>query len=321
VGETREWVVATGGERLDRAVTSVWGDLSRARVQALLAEGRITVDGAPARPADRPRAGSRVALDLPEAAPAEPAPQDLPLRILHDDDDLLVVVKPAGMVVHPAPGHPDGTLVNALLHHAGGLSGIGGVARPGIVHRLDVGTSGVMVVAKHDQAHRALTEQFSVHSVERRYFAIVHRAPHLDRGTLRSQLARDPQDRLRIASVESGGRPAITHWEVRARGDRVALLECRLETGRTHQVRVHLSEAGHPIVADRTYNRRDCVPTAELRAAVDALTHPMLHAWLLAFTHPGTGERVRFEAAPPPDFLALCALAGLPVPPVGDPAQ
>lgn len=319
--EEREWVVTTGGERLDRVLVAVWTDLSRARVQGLLGEGYITVDGEPAKASDRPRAGAVVALHLPAARPADPVAQDIPLDILHQDEHLLVVLKPAGMVVHPAPGHSDGTLVNALLHHAGGLSGIGGVARPGIVHRLDVGTSGVMVVAKNDIAHRALSEQFAVHTVERRYFAVVHRVPHLDRGTMRSSLGRDPDDRLKMVSLPSGGREAITHWEVKARGDRVALLECRLETGRTHQVRVHLSEAGYAIVGDRTYNRRDCIPTAALRETVEALTHPMLHAWLLSFTHPATGERLRFTAPPPADFLALCERAALPVPPVGTSAR
>ncbi len=314
--EVRTWVAEFGADRMDRALVTAFPDLSRARVQALILEGCIRVDGEPVKASDRPRLGTTVTVELPSARPAEPLPQDLPLPILYQDDDLLVVVKPAGMVVHPAPGHYDGTLVNALLHHATGLSGIGGVARPGIVHRLDVGTSGVMVVAKHDTIHRALTEQFTVHSVERRYFAMVHRVPLVDRGTFRSQLARDPEDRLRIASVESGGRHAITHWEMKAKGDRVALVECRLETGRTHQVRVHLSEAGHPIVGDRTYNRRDCIPTAALRTQVEALSHPLLHAWLLAFDHPGTGERVRFVAPPPDDFIEICGSAGLAIPPV-----
>lgn len=316
MAETRTWIAGPAADRLDRALAAAWTDLSRARVQALLGEGRIRVDGELARASDRPRPGATVVAELPDAVPAEPAPQDLPLVVLHQDADLLVVVKPAGMVVHPAAGHHDGTMVNALLHHATGLSGIGGVARPGIVHRLDVGTSGVMVVAKHDIAHRALTEQFSVHSVERRYYAVVHRVPHVDRGTIRSQLARNPDARLKITSVEEGGRRAVTHWEVKDRGDRVALLECRLETGRTHQVRVHLSENGHPIVGDRTYGRRDCVAPAALRPRVEALDHPLLHAWLLAFDHPGTGERVRFVAPPPPDFLEFCAAAELHVPPV-----
>ena len=316
MAEERVWVAPPGSDRLDRALVAAFPDLSRSRVQALLAEGRIRVDGEIPKASDRPRSGAEVTLTLPDAVAADPEPQDLPLPILHQDDDLLVVLKPAGMVVHPSAGHRDGTMVNALLHHATGLSGIGGVARPGIVHRLDVGTSGVMVVAKHDVAHRALTEQFAIHSVERRYFAAIHKVPHVDRGVFRSLLARDPEDRLRIASVEEGGRRAVTHWEIRARGDRVALVECRLETGRTHQVRVHLSEAGHPIIGDRTYNRRDCIPTAPLRDRVEALDHPLLHAWLLAFDHPRTGERVRFVAPPPDDFVAFCAAAALPIPPV-----
>jgi len=316
LSEVRTWVAGPGADRLDRALVVAFPDLSRARVQALLAEGHVLVDGEVPKASARPRSGQVVTVEVPDAVAADPEPQDLPLPILYQDEDLLVVVKPAGMVVHPSAGHADGTMVNALLHHATGLSGIGGVARPGIVHRLDVGTSGVMVVAKHDIAHRALTEQFSVHSVERRYFAVVHRVPNVDRGTFRSNLARDPDDRLRIASVEEGGRRAVTHWEIKARGDRVALVECRLETGRTHQVRVHLSEAGFPIVGDRGYSRRDCVPTAPLRPRVEALDHPLLHAWLLAFDHPGTGERVRFVAPPPSDFLEFCAAAGLPVPPV-----
>ncbi len=317
MAELRTWVAGLEADRLDRSLVLAWPDMSRARVQALLAAGSIRVDGELARPNDRPRPGASVTAELPDATPAEPVPQNIPLEILHQDDDLLVLVKPAGMVVHPAPGHWDGTLVNALLFHATGLSGIGGVARPGIVHRLDAGTSGVMVVAKHDTIHRALTEQFTVHSVQRHYFAVVHRVPNVDRGTIRSQLSRDPDSRLRITSVEKGGRRAVTHWEVKARGDRVALLECRLETGRTHQVRVHLTEAGHPILGDRVYNRRDCVPTAPLRTRVEALSHPLLHAWLLAFDHPGTGKRVRFVAPPPADFIETCEAAGLPIPTIG----
>lgn len=314
----RAWTAPTDAPRLDRALAVAFPELSRARVQALVASGNVLVEGRPARASQRVHAGQTVELEVPDAAPAVPAPENLPLHVLHDDDDVIVVVKPAGMVVHPAAGHGSGTMVNALLHHATGLSGIGGVARPGIVHRLDVGTSGVMVVAKHDRAHRALTEQFSVHSVERRYLAVVHRVPNLDRGTFRSQLARDPDDRLRIASVAEGGRLAVTHWEVRARGDRVALLECRLETGRTHQVRVHLSEAGHPIVGDRTYARRDCVAPGAVRAAVEALTHPLLHAYCLAFDHPDARRgRVRFTFGPPGDFVEVCARAGLVVPATG----
>ncbi len=315
VAQRREWTAAEVAPRLDKALVAAFPDLSRARVQSLVGAGQAWVDGTPARASQKITPGQTVVLMVPDATPAVPQPQDLVLPVLHDDDDVIVVVKPAGMVVHPSAGHADGTMVNALLHHATGLSGIGGVARPGIVHRLDVGTSGVMVVAKHDLAHRALTEQFAAHSVERRYFAVVHRAPNLDRGTIRSQLARDPEDRLRVASVEEGGRLAVTHWLVRGRADRVALMECRLETGRTHQVRVHLSEAGHPIVGDRTYSRRDCVAPGAIRTAVEALTHPLLHAYCLAFDHPDPARgRVRFTTPPPADFLALCALAGLPEP-------
>lgn len=312
--ETRTWRAEHSSERLDKALVDAFPDLSRARLKALIETGAVTMAGQPVRPSQRVRMGEEITVEIPDAVAAVPEPQDLPLPILFQDDDVIVVHKPAGMVVHPSAGHFEGTLVNALLHHATGLSGIGGVLRPGIVHRLDGGTSGVMVVAKHDIAHRALTTQFAVHSVERRYLAVVHRVLPLDRGTFRSQLSRDPDDRLRIASVERGGRHAITHWEVKARGDRCCLVECRLETGRTHQVRVHLSEAGYPILGDRTYSRRDCVPTATMREAVEALTHPMLHAYLLAFDHPNGTERMRFVAPPPDDFVAICGLAGLPIP-------
>lgn len=312
--EERSFRAERSADRLDKALVLAFPDLSRARLQALIEAGAVTIAGQAARAAQRLRIGDEVLITVPDPVAATPEPQNLELPILHQDDDVIVINKPSGMVVHPSAGHHEGTLVNALLHHASGLSGIGGVLRPGIVHRLDGGTSGVMVVAKNDAAHRMLSEQFAVHSVERRYLAVVHRVPSLDRGTFRSQLARDPNDRLRIASVPSGGREAITHWEVKARGDRCALVECRLETGRTHQVRVHLSEARHPIVGDRAYGRRDCVPTANLRAIVESLSHPLLHAYCLAFDHPNGQGRPRFTTPPPPDFIEVCALAGLPIP-------
>lgn len=311
---TRTWRAERSSDRLDKALVQAFPELSRARLKALMDEGSITLAGQPVRASQRVRVGDEVTVSIPDAVAALPKPEDLALPILYQDTDVIVVHKPAGMVVHPSAGHYEGTMVNALLHHATGLSGIGGVLRPGIVHRLDGGTSGVMVVAKHDTAHHALTTQFAVHSVERRYLAVVHRVIRLDRGTFRSQLARDPDDRLRIASVDDGGRNAVTHWEVKARGDRCTLVECRLETGRTHQVRVHLSEAGHPILGDRTYGRRDCVPTAALRDLVEALSHPLLHAYLLAFDHPNGSGRQRFVAPPPDDFVAVCKRAGLPVP-------
>ena len=291
---------------------------SRARLQALLKAGAITVDGRVPKATERLSAGQRVVLIEPDAVGTEMVPEDIPLEVLHEDDDLIVLIKPAGMVVHPGAGCHSGTLVHALLGRelrlgaeGRGLSQIGGELRPGIVHRLDSGTSGVMVVARNDIAHRHLAKQFEVHSIERRYLAVVHRAPLHDRGTCRSELGRDPEDRLRFASVERGGRLAITHWELRTRGDRMSLLECRLETGRTHQISVHLSEAWYPLVGDRSYSRRDCTPTALIRARVEALNRPLLHAWVLGFDHPRTGERVRFQVRPPDDFLEFCQAAGL----------
>lgn len=309
--ELRTFVVPAGAGRIDRALADAFPDLSRARLQALIEEGAVTVDGAPPRPSAKLPVGTVVQVEVPPVREVDLVAEDLPLPLLYADDDLVVVYKPAGMVVHPAAGHPTGTMVNALLHHVPTLSGIGGEHRPGIVHRLDAGTSGVMVVATNDSAHRGLSEQFRVHSIERRYLALVHRTPRFDRGTFRSSLGRDPVERLKMTSVASGGREAITHWEVRSRGDRVALVEAKLETGRTHQVRVHLSEAGHPILGDSTYGRRECVAPAGIRALVDALDHPLLHAWCLAFTHPRTGERLRFTAPPPDDFVRVAVAAGL----------
>ncbi len=315
----RRWVAPEwGAERLDRALAEAFPDLSRTRIQALIAEGQVLVDGT--APLRRVPGGALVTLRLPEARPTELVAEDLPLTILYQDPDLLVIDKAAGMVVHPGPGHSSGTLVHALLHHlrapGGGrpaLSSISGDERPGIVHRLDVGTSGVMVVACNDAAHRGLSEQFAVHSIDRRYLAIIHKVPLHDGGVIRSSLGRDPEDRLRFVS-RPDGRPAVTHWRVRARGERVALVECRLETGRTHQIRVHLTEAGHSLLGDRTYQRRDCTASGALRPLVEALKRPMLHAWVLAFTHPRTGERLRFSTPLPPDFVEMAKAAGLALP-------
>ncbi len=343
----RTWTVPEGSpERLDRALVRAFPDLSRSRVQALLAAGLARVDGAEVKPSFKVTAGQVLTLGVPAIQALDLTPEQHGVPVLYEDDELVVVVKPAGMVVHPSAGHNTGTLVHAMLGQVKNLSGIGGTERPGIVHRLDGGTSGIMVVAKGDRAHRALSEQFAVHSVERRYLALVHRVPLHDQGTYRSRIWRDPNNRLKMASVTPGrkrpvieenwddeadrplrrgpgwerpapeeddddpqGKEAITHWKVLHRGDRVAAMECRLETGRTHQVRVHLSEAGHPILGDTTYNRRDCVPTAALRTAVEALTHPMLHAYKLGFDHPD-GQRLTFEAPPPADFIDMAARMG-----------
>ncbi len=341
VAEPLRWVAPPGVGRLDRALAAAFPEHSRARLQALMASGCVTVEGEPARPSARLTPGQVVEIQVPDAVPSYVLGEDIPLDLLHEDEDLIVLVKPAGMVVHPSAGHATGTLVNALLGRPGTLSTIGGVERPGIVHRLDGGTSGVMVVARNDVTHRALSTLFAEHDLERRYFAVVHRVPLFDGGTFRSALARDPQDRLKMASVpvdlpvvetagfddewepdepaapaRRAGRRAVTQWKVRARGDRVALVECRLETGRTHQVRVHLSEAGHPVVGDSLYARRECVSPAHIRAQVDALGHPLLHAWHLGFRHPRDGREMAFSVPPPPDFVAVCATAGLVIPPL-----
>lgn len=311
----QEWIVESSRkERLDKCLVSQFPEHSRARIQSLIAAGHVTVDGRPAKGSERPVAGQRIHMTVPDAVDVGITGENIPLDILHEDDDLLVLVKAAGMVVHPGAGRDQGTLVNALMGREMTLSEIGGELRPGIVHRLDIGTSGVMVVAKNDKAHRHLSQQFEVHSIERQYIAVVHKVPLHDRGTCRSELGRDPNDRLRFASVEEGGKEAITHWECLDRGDRVSLVRCRLETGRTHQIRVHMYEEGWPIVGDRTYTRRDCTPTAALRERVDALTHPLLHAQVLGLIHPRTETFMRWTAPPPADFQDFCRAARLRLP-------
>ncbi len=276
----------------------------------------MTVGGAVAdRPALTVEMGAVFEVDVPPPRPATAIAQPLPLRIVFQDDDLAVIDKAAGMVVHPAAGHPDGTLVNALLHHLEGLSGVGGTERPGVVHRLDRGTSGLLVVAKHDSAHADLAAQFAAHTAGRTYLALVHRGPKEDRGTIESQLGRHPTDRLRQVSLRSGGRRAVTHWRRLASSGEIALLSCTLETGRTHQVRVHLAEQGWPIVGDRLYARRGTRLPAALKGVVDESgDRPLLHAWRLQLDHPRTQARLKFVAEPPGDFLAALAALGIPIP-------
>lgn len=295
-----------GASRLDVRVAAE-ADLSRSRAAALVKEGRVTVDGETLRrPAAKVRSHQVVVVEVPPPVPMEAQPQDLPLDVVYEDADLAVVNKAAGMVVHPGAGHPDGTLVNALLFHLDGLSGIGGVQRPGIVHRLDRGTSGLMVVAKHDEAHQHLAAQFADKTAGRVYLALCLGAPTLGRGTVRSWLGRHPTDRVRWSSRPEGtGKHAVTHWAVEARAGTVTLIRCWLETGRTHQVRVHLSEQGWPLAGDGTYKRRDRRPPARLVAHVDPTgQRPMLHAWELRLVHPRTGEPCAFRAPPPADYLA-----------------
>jgi 23S rRNA pseudouridine1911/1915/1917 synthase len=293
-------------QRLDTAVAGGVPDASRAMAARWIRDGRVTVDArVVCRPGQKVEAGARLCVDVPPLARSEAVAQDLPLVVVYEDEDVAVIDKEPGMVVHPAPGHPDGTLVNALLHHLDGLSTIGGTERPGLVHRLDVGTSGLIVVAKNDVAHRALSAQFAAHTAGRTYLAWVHDPPGADRGTAESLLARDPRNRQRYASTTStsAGKRAVTHWEVLRRRGRVGLVCCRLETGRTHQVRVHLSELGAPLLGDAQYPRRGA---SALPASLAGLvSRPMLHAWRLRFEHPRSGQPMELVAAPPADFQAI----------------
>ena len=315
---------ATSPERLDRALARAFDDLSRARLQALVREGLVRCDGAVMRdPARKVGPGCRLDLSVPAPLPAEPMGEALPLTVVHEDEDLIVIDKPAGLVVHPAAGHEDGTLVNRLIAHCGAsLSGIGGVRRPGIVHRLDKDTSGLLVVAKNDLAHQGLSAQFADHgrsgALERAYLALVWGVPEPRHGTIRANLARSRHNREKIAVVRDGeGREAITHYRVEALpgADGVtALLRCRLETGRTHQIRVHLSHRGHPLLGDPVYGGAFKTKAARLgepaRAALGELGRQALHAAELGFLHPRSGERLRFESSLPEDFAKLLAALG-----------
>jgi 23S rRNA pseudouridine1911/1915/1917 synthase len=296
------------GDRLDRYLPEALPGLSRVRVRRLIEEGRVLLSGAPARPAARLRGGEAVTVEVPPAAPLDLAPEDVPLKVLHEDPWLLVVEKPAGMVVHPAPGHSVGTLVNALLSRAGTLSGIGGVSRPGIVHRLDRDTSGILVVAKTDAAHHGLSDQLSSRKMDRRYHGIVFGGPPAPVGTVTTRFGRHPVHRKKMAVLPAGGRVAVTRYRRLGRFGPYSLLEFRLETGRTHQVRVHCAHLGCPIVGDDVYGRsRKISPGKGPAAAVVAVSRFLLHAFHLAFTHPVTGERLSFTVPDPPEFAAFLA--------------
>ncbi len=298
------------GERLDKALAA-GSDLSRSRLQVLIAAGALSLDGVALTDASAKARAGAYTLRIPPPAFAEPQPQDLALTILYEDADLIVVDKPAGMAAHPAPGTPDGTLVNALLHHcAGSLSGIGGVLRPGIVHRLDKDTSGVMVAAKSDRAHQGLAALFAAHDIERAYLALTRGAPAPSAATVTTRLGRSPHDRKKMAVLKVGGREAVTHYRVQAvfgpaQRPLAARVLCRLETGRTHQIRVHLAHKGAPCLGDPIYGHG--APAAAVRAAIEAsgLARQALHGARLGFVHPVTNERLRFETSPPADMQAL----------------
>jgi 23S rRNA pseudouridine1911/1915/1917 synthase len=299
------------GQRLDKALAAALPDISRARLQALIEDGRVSREGEVLASVSGKALAGRYQVELPPPAAAEPAPQDIPLRVLFEDAHLIVIDKAAGMAAHPAPGSPDRTLVNALLHHCrGSLSGVGGVARPGIVHRLDKDTSGVMVAAKSDAAHAGLAEQFARHDVERVYIALVRGAPHPARGRIETRIGRSPHDRKKMAVLKSGGRLAITNY-VTERGygpaerPLAARVACRLQTGRTHQIRVHLASRGAPCLGDPLYGSGPPAPAVRAAIAASGLQRQALHAAVLGFRHPITGEMLRFETPLPPDMAGL----------------
>jgi 23S rRNA pseudouridine1911/1915/1917 synthase len=297
--------------RIDKALAGRLPELSRARIQALIAEGRVSLDGAPVPDASGRAQPGEYRIEIPPPAPAEPAAEDIPLTVLYEDPYLIVLDKPAGMAVHPAPGSESGTLVNALLRHCGdSLSGIGGVARPGVVHRIDKETSGVIVAAKTDAAHQGLSALFAAHDIERVYVALVRGGPRARMGTIDAPIARSTHDRKKMAIARTGGRRAVTHYRVeRLFGPEAkplaGRLACRLETGRTHQIRVHLASIGCPCLGDPTYGSGP--PAEPVREAIAAagLKRQALHAAVLGFRHPVTGETLRFEAPLPPDMADL----------------
>ena len=294
------------GWRLDRALAAAIPTLSRERLKVLTKAGALTREGKALRdPATKVKGNERFMLAVPDPAPPHNVAQEIPLPILFEDEHLLVVDKPAGLVVHPAAGNRDGTLVNALLHHCGGsLSGIGGVARPGIVHRIDKDTSGLLVIAKHDKAHEGLARQFAAHSIDRRYLAIVSGVPRQSEGTVDAPLARSTHDRKKIAIVKDGrGKRAVTYWKRVELLNDAALVECRLETGRTHQVRVHMASIGHPLVGDPVYGRGKS-GHRELLNQLD-FKRQALHAAHLGFVHPVTKGRLSFDSALPSDMQEL----------------
>jgi 23S rRNA pseudouridine1911/1915/1917 synthase len=333
----KSFVVAEpeAGERLDRVLARSVAELSRSRLKALIEAGAVTVDGHTIRdPNHRVNSGATIAVDVPPPEPAKPAAEAIPLRVIYEDDDIIVIDKPRNLVVHPATGNWTGTLVNALIAHCGdSLSGIGGERRPGIVHRLDKDTTGVMVVAKNDRAHQALAAQFADHgktdeTFERSYLVLVWGAPDRPHGTVDKPIDRHPKARDRMA-VRQGGREAVTHWQVLERyggkpGPRrvgragkpekpeapvAGLLACRLETGRTHQIRVHLASIGHPVMGDQVYGGGFRTKTAllppEAQAALNTLGRQALHAHILTVKHPSTGEILTFRSELPPDLARL----------------
>ncbi len=289
--------VEQGGERIDRFLSEEIADLSRSYIQKLLKEGSISVNGKAVKANYKVNAGDEILVEIPEPEMPDILPEDIPLDILYEDDDILIVNKPKGMVVHPAPGHYSHTLVNAVLYHCGSrLSGINGVLRPGIVHRIDMDTTGSLLICKNDRAHQILAEELKEHSITRRYHAIVHGNLKEDTGTVNAPIGRHPVDRKKMSTKSSSGRHAVTHYRVLERFGDFTYIECELETGRTHQIRVHMSSIGHPILGDAVYGPARCP---------FRLQGQTLHAKILGIRHPSTGEYMEFDAPLPEYFSEL----------------
>ncbi len=308
--ERYELTAPSDGEagRLDQFVARSIEGMTRSTVQRLLDEGRVTVDGKVEKPSLKLRGGECIVVVVPPPVPALPEAEEIPLEILHEDGDLVVINKPAGMVVHPGAGTPGGTLVNALLAHCADLSGIGGEIRPGIVHRIDKDTTGVLVVAKNDRSHEGLARQFREHSIKRIYLALVYGSPRTDTGRIEGAIGRHPTDRKRMSGKARHGKHAVTHWKVLARYPGMTLLRLRLETGRTHQIRVHLSEAGHPLVGDEVYGgagRANDLRDPVLKKLVRELGRQALHAKTLGFIHPASGGYMEFDTELPEDMVRI----------------
>lgn len=295
--EEYTYTAATAGERLDIFLTHQQPELSRSHIQKLIAEGHVLVDGQQRKGNFKLKAGQLVAMTVPEARPVAIEPENIPLDILYEDEDIIVVNKPRGMVVHPAAGITQGTLVNALLYHCHDLSGINGEIRPGIVHRLDKDTSGVMVAAKNDAAHIDLAEQIRTKAAHRLYWAIVHGNITEERGVIKGNIGRHPTDRQRMAIVREHGKPAVTHFHVLERYGEYTLVACELETGRTHQIRVHMASIGHPVVCDPKYGPRKKAPFA--------IKGQALHSKVLTLTHPTLKKVMQFEAPIPDDMARI----------------
>jgi 23S rRNA pseudouridine1911/1915/1917 synthase len=291
--------------RLDHYLCRELQGETRAAVQRLIETGNVLVNGKQVKPSLKLKGAENITVEIPPLQAAEPLPEAIPLEVLYEDSDLIVINKPAGLVVHPGPGNSSGTLVNALLAHCTDLSGIGGELRPGIVHRLDKDTSGVLVAAKNDRSHQSLSAQFSVHSIKRIYQALVYGSPPEDTGKIEGIIGRHPTERLRQSGKARNGKHAVTRWKVKERYGRISLMELRLETGRTHQIRVHLTESGYPLLGDQLYldgGRINNLPDTQLRGMINKLGRQALHAKTLGFIHPSSGEYLEFSAELPQDM-------------------